>query len=151
MGKTLVKLKMYKTKIPSDINIICPTIYDILCYISDNFGSVSDDTEFEIKVVLNELILNAIKHGNREIKGNFVKIAVAITEENKILIIVEDEGQGYNYSYLLNDEPCPVNDADLLEMKVSGRGLLIVTNLCERVRFNKKGNRIMIVKKLISV
>ena len=57
---------MFKTKIPSDINIMCPTIKEILFYLKDTFVTVSEDTHFEIKVILNELILNAIRHGNKE-------------------------------------------------------------------------------------
>lgn len=146
----MLKFKIHRTKIPSNINIICPTINEIFCYLRDAYGVISEDIEFEIKVVLNELILNAIKHGNKENSNKYVKIAVAINSENQLLLIIEDEGQGYNSDCLLENTICSIEDIDLCEMKVSGRGLMIVKNLCDKVKINKKGNRIIILKKLFS-
>lgn len=141
---------MYKTKIPSDINNICPAIGEILCYLGNAYGAVQDDIAFEVKVILNELILNAIRHGNKEDCNKYVKIEASITKKNNLLLIIEDEGQGYDHSQLFNKESYSITDIDLCDLKVSGRGLLIVTNLCDKVRFNKKGNRIIVLKKLSS-
>ncbi|MCX8129167.1 MAG: ATP-binding protein [Clostridia bacterium] len=145
----MLKLKIYKTKIPSDINIMCATINEILRYLQSACEVISEDTLFEVKVILNELILNAIKHGNQEMGDRFVKIAAAVTKSGRMFLVIEDEGQGYDYKCIAKNAVNSLGDEDSCEMKVSGRGLIIVANLSEKLRLNKKGNRIVILKRLL--
>ena len=99
---------------------------------------INDEIElFEIKVILNELVLNGIMHGNREDRKKSVKVHLSLKEDDHIYITVEDEGSGYDYKQVI--ESCEFS------MKETGRGILIVREL-SRLIFNSAGNRITVVK-----
>jgi serine/threonine-protein kinase RsbW len=71
-----------------------------------------------------------------------------MVRDSRIILAVEDQGSGFNYSCFLDDS-CRNEDLyELNDIKESGRGILIVKNLCDEIRFNKKGNRIIIVKRI---
>lgn len=142
-------LKSYKNKIPSDINIACITAKEIIDFFQNSISSLSECNIFELKVILNELIINAVKHGNKCDPFKFVNINAGICPRNYVYMIVEDQGDGYDYETLmscsnegLNHEEC------LFDLKESGRGILIVRSLSDNIRFNKKGNKIIVLKKI---
>ena len=58
---------------------------------------LDDCVKFELKVILNELILNAIKHGNKNEFSKKVKISVSISKSGYVFFLIEDEGEGYDY------------------------------------------------------
>jgi serine/threonine-protein kinase RsbW len=74
-------------------------------------------------------------------------IVVGVVHKNKeMFLIVEDFGIGYNYSEILNK--CSNIDKCVDTIKECGRGILIVKSLCDNVKFNRQGNKIVILKKL---
>ncbi|RCX14865.1 serine/threonine-protein kinase RsbW [Anaerobacterium chartisolvens] len=148
-GKTLLKLRICKFKILSSIDYISPVIDDILLYIQKISHKPDQSIIFEVKVILNELILNAVRHGNREDANKFVKIAVGINDSGYMVLIVEDEGQGYNCRCLLSKQKTSLQETkDVCSMKETGRGMTIVLSLSEKIKFNGRGNRIIVLKKL---
>lgn len=141
-------LKTFYSIIPSDLKFVCSLVKDVLFYFNDTFGDLEECNQFEIKVVLNELILNAIKHGNKENVDKRVKLNAGITNRGYAYFIVEDEGDGCNYKSLI-DCGQNTNDAiDYLDMRESGRGILIVKNFCENIKYSQRGNKVVILKKL---
>lgn len=123
-------------------------IEEILKFLFDEGICTKQDILFEIKVILYELIQNAICHGNKNDAVKSVKLNVK-TEGDTICIIVEDEGEGYNFKQLLNsikdDESI---NCDVCDLKESGRGMILVTNLSKKISFNAKGNRVEVIKRL---
>jgi serine/threonine-protein kinase RsbW len=109
---------------------------------------MDNDLLFELKVVLNELILNAIIHGNKEDKDKFVEVNAAITKSNYFLLSISDEGEGYDYNFYL--KKCSENKDVLCwnDVEEKGRGIKIVKSLCDNIRFNEKGNKVFVVKSL---
>ena len=86
---------------------------------------------------------NAIKHGNKEDNKKQVKIRVGVCE-SIVYFIIEDEGEGFA-------NKCPVQQdsiSDLCDLKENGRGLTIVNNLCDKVKYNIRGNKVVVLKKL---
>jgi len=104
-----------------------------------------DETVFDLRVILNEVLINAIMHGNHEDASKNVKIDAGITENGDVFLIIEDEGAGYDYSEICSRNES-LSEADY--MNESGRGMMIIKGLCDRVKVNKKGNKIVIVKKI---
>lgn len=93
-----------------------------------------NDIMFDIKLILNELIINGVLHGNNCISTKCVKLDLEI-KGNKITIQVQDEGQGIDYdlkSYNPND------------LKCCGRGLVIVNGLSDEFYIEK--NKVVAVK-----
>ncbi|WP_313343400.1 ATP-binding protein [Sedimentibacter sp.] len=115
----------------SDINNAKITVGEILDSIKD---IVSENTFFNTKLILNELIINSILHGNRKDKSKQVFINLLI---NKSCIIIEvaDEGSGICY------KKKAYGDYDFCE---SGRGLMLVEGLSDK--FEVCGNRVKCVQ-----
>ena len=71
-----------------------------------------------------------------------------ITANGYCYFVIEDEGDGFTkYD---NQSCCTgiVDIDDLYNLKESGRGILIVNSLCDKVKFNKRGNKVVILKKV---
>jgi len=99
-------LKTYNSKVSSQKENICFLVKDIMKFLSDS-SDVSEDVLFEIKVILNELLQNAIKHGNKEDASKSVEVSVGITADNHVYLIVEDEGEGYDLDCVCAKEEVP--------------------------------------------
>lgn len=99
-------------------------------------------TDKEIKrarVCVVEMLINSMVHGNKNNHKRKVIILYKVQQE-KVTISVIDEGDGFDYNNLKN----PLDPENLL--KESGRGVFIINNYMDEVHFNKKGNRILVVK-----
>ncbi|NMB33337.1 MAG: ATP-binding protein [Clostridium sp.] len=100
------------------------------------------ETIFDIRVALSELIQNALRHGNKGDKNKYIKVNAGITSDGYAFFVVEDEGEGFDYRDLVRETD------DLMQLKESGRGVIIVEGLCDKLKFNEKGNKAVILKKL---
>lgn len=132
---------------PGDVKNICTVVKDVICFLNTVYGEPDECVLFELKVILNELVSNAIKHGIEENADRYVRLAAGVTKNEQLLLMVEDDGQGYDYGKVLKNGDEHLF-ADLCDMKENGRGLLIVRNLCDKIKFNEKGNRVVVLKKL---
>lgn len=144
----LKSLKVYSNLVPSNINNIGIIVDGLLNSLQNTCGQLNDTTLFDLKVILNELLINAIMHGNRESESKSVKINADITNENILYIIIEDEGCGYDYSKLCSEQASPPCDTGHEDVCECGRGLKIVKCLCDQVKVNSKGNKIVIEKRI---
>ncbi len=140
--------KIYSERLPSSLHKVGGVISEIINYIDLNYGPVNEGSLFELKVVLSEIVLNAVKHGNKENENKMVKIDVFIIENTYISFVVEDEGNGYDLKYLSKNKSVISDEDDLFNIMESGRGILLVNSLCEKVKVNARGNRISVIKKI---
>lgn len=141
-------MKTYNRIFSSSINNVGFAVKEILGKLEDSCGPLMDCTLFELTVVLNEIVLNAIKHGNKEDESKNVKITTGITENGFVCFIVEDEGCGYDYDNACSENISNIDANDICNAMESGRGIFIVKNLCDCVKVNSKGNKIVVLKKL---
>lgn len=143
-------LKLYKNSIPSDTVVACDTAQKIVEFFQSNMNSICQCSLFEIKVILNELMINAVKHGNKCDPEKIVNINAGICPDNYVYVMVEDEGEGYDQQ---ETTLCDSDGIDafnsLCDLKETGRGILIVKTLSDSVRYNRKGNKVIILKKII--
>ncbi len=93
----------------------------------------SDDTIRKMKLAITELLANAICHGNKEDHSKKVTIGHLIDCE-AIVLSVLDEGEGFDPS-LIPDPTLPEN-----LVRDHGRGIYIVRNYVDELKFNKRGN-----------
>lgn len=120
--------------VPSHVDYLKPflagTMNQIKQYVTD------EDLIFDIKLIIDELVANGAMHGNEwnEAKRVFLKIEL---DPDELTILVQDEGQGLEYS---------TDQYDCNEMKCSGRGLVIVEALTDAICY--EGNRIRCKKKI---
>ena len=94
---------------------------------------------FAIKLALEEAIINAIKHGNKLDAAKKVIIESRVTPE-RFTVSVEDEGPGFHRDKV----PDPTLQENL--EKCSGRGILLMEAYMTRVRWDRGGRRITLVK-----
>lgn len=137
--------------IESNIDLVGREVKDILHFINNSYNRhIEDDILFELRVVLNELMVNAVIHGNKNDSSKHIKISYGITERNNVFFTVEDDGEGYDYKFLLDGLEESTKTIAFENLRDCGRGILIVKGLCEKMEFNQKGNRIFIMKCLLS-
>ena len=130
-GNLLVKVDM---TIPGDINAISPVIEKVLAVVTE-MGCAAG-REFEIELVLNEALTNAIKHGSAHDPSKQVQCCVACDHARGMLIVVRDPGPGFDPASI----PNPVVGQNLFS--TSGRGIYLINQLVDEVRFEKGGTEI---------
>ena len=120
--------------LPADENMILPTVNRIMEVVSQI--ACSEGKEFEIETALVEALANAVKHGAGSDPGKKVQCCVACEEEQGMLIIVRDPGVGF--------DPLAIPDPTVGENIFSnhGRGIFMINQLMDEVRFEKNGTEI---------
>src|SRR3954467_10428292 len=91
-----------------------------------------DHSTFAIKLAVEEALINAIKHGNQLDPAKKVHIQAKVTPK-RFEIVIEDEGEGFQRS----EVPDPCADENLC--KCSGRGILLIENFMNIVRWTRGG------------
>jgi len=126
-----------KFEIPSDPKYIKEASAKVLDFIKEL--GLDKDTVFDIRLCLEEAIINAIKYGNKCDKNLPVNISYSFGD-NRLEIVIRDQGSGFDYGNI----PDPRSNGNIL--KHGGRGLFLIRNLMDKVEFNNSGNEIKMVK-----
>jgi anti-sigma regulatory factor (Ser/Thr protein kinase) len=101
--------------------------------------SFPDESIRRMKITLMELMANAIGHGNGEDHSKKAIIGHNVNSDSARIAIM-DEGEGFDPGLV----PNPTLPENLV--KDHGRGLYIVKNYVNEIKFNAKGNRVYIMK-----
>ncbi len=96
---------------------------------------ISDSSISRAIVVLRELLVNAIKHGNRFNDAYPVTIGVHKLEKNQVKILVKDFGRGFDYRTL--DTSLPENPR-----RIHTRGYRLIKAFSDSFEFNREGNEV---------
>ena len=97
--------------------------------------------EDAIELSLQEALANAVVHGAKEDPSKTVECLVACDEQRGILIIVRDPGPGFDPG---NIPSCTVGE-NLYSNH--GRGIFLINQLMDEVKFLKNGTEIHMVKR----
>ena len=97
------------------------------------------DATFAIRIALEEALVNAIKHGNRQDPDKTIHIEARVTKK-RAEIIIQDQGPGFNRSGI----PDPTLAENL--HKCSGRGILLIESYMDGVHWSHGGRRLKMVK-----
>jgi serine/threonine-protein kinase RsbW len=97
--------------------------------------------QFAVELTLWEAVINAVKHGHG---GDTSRVAVLCYHVSpaEVLLELTDEGQGFD-PY---EVPNPADDVN--RHRTSGRGLFLMRVYMTWIRFNKRGNRVTLCKRL---
>jgi len=100
-----------------------------------------DGKEDDIELALQEALANAVVHGAKEDPTKTVECLVACDEQRGILIIVRDPGEGF--------DPKAIPSCTMGENLYSnhGRGIFLINQLMDEVKFRKNGTEIHMVKR----
>lgn len=88
-----------------------------------------------ILISLTEAVQNAITHGNGEDNSKYVRIFSQL-QDNILAIRVCDEGRGFDYDCL----PDPTTPDNIY--KLGGRGVFLIQELSDKVRFFDEGRTV---------
>jgi len=89
--------------------------------------------DHRLSLVVRELLLNAIVHGNGNEPDRRVRFELQHLRDRQFKITVEDEGSGFDYRSVNMELP---DDPRLLRQ----RGYILIKSLSEQLSFNSRGN-----------
>jgi serine/threonine-protein kinase RsbW len=130
-GNLLVKLDV---TIPADINAVSPVIQRVMNVVRE-MGCAAG-REFEVELALTEALANAIEHGSAHDPSKQIQCCVACDQTRGMLIVVRDPGPGFDPASI----PSPVVGQNLFA--IGGRGIYLINQLMDEVRFEKGGTEI---------
>ena len=124
--------------LPSKIKAISPAVNRIMRLLKKK--SCAPEHEFAVETALQEALANAILHGNRLDPGRNVHVCCACDSVQGVLIIVQDEGEGF--------DPAKVPSPLLGERIHSegGRGIFLINTLMDEVHLRRGGTEIYMRK-----
>jgi len=130
-GNLLVKLDV---TLPGDFSAFSAVIESIMAVIGE-MGCAAG-REFEIELALNEALSNAIRHGSAQDPSKQVQCCVACDHARGMLIVVRDPGPGFDPASI----PSPIVGRNIFSE--GGRGIYLINQLMDEVRFEKGGTEI---------
>ncbi len=112
-------------QIPSDVVYVKSAGNKVL----ESLSSLNlDKVLIEIRLCVEEAVINAIKHGNKLKSQKLITLGYKL-ENRRLEISVSDEGEGFDTA-------------------TRGKGLSLISSFMDEVRFNEKGNTIVMLKNL---
>src|SRR5262245_33889884 len=121
--------------------------------VSDRIGHLTEldeDTVHWIGVAIRESVINAIKHGNREVYEKLVTVEFSfapVDRPSEMVVRVLDQGQGFDPDAVA-DPLAPEN-----MLKSSGRGIFVMRSFMDDVSLQRGaqgGMEVRMMKKLAS-
>ncbi len=101
--------------------------------------ALSEAFLFDIRLCLEEALINAMKYGNKLREDLAVRLE-AEYDQDEVRIRVEDQGEGFEPGSLRR---CTEGE-NLL--RNSGRGVYLIHQLMDKVVYSPKGNSVLMVK-----
>lgn len=128
-----------KLSIPSDWS----NIKQVENFIENLIREFQLDEKLQGKVVVSvvEAVNNAILSGNKLDPQKVVKLT-AIKSIKKVIITVEDEGEGFDFKRI----PDPTTPDKFIQ--ATGRGLYLMSSLTDKLLFTKNGAKVIMIFKL---
>ncbi len=100
------------------------------------------DAEMDkVELALREALTNAIIHGNLRSPRKRVSVRCFCQSDCGMLLVVEDEGSGFNPKKI----PDPTRGRNIYSSH--GRGIYLMRQLMDEVRFQRSGSRVVLKKR----
>jgi len=126
-------LKLQKT-LEARVEAIPPFVDEIMKIVS-SMGCAAGK-EREVEMALLEALANAVQHGCKNDPSKKVECCVACDESRGLLIVIRDPGTGFDPTSV----PSPLVGQNLYASH--GRGIYLINQLMDEVRFEKGGTEI---------
>ena len=127
-------------KLPSRLDLVPEFILDVLNRLKKEV-ELTDDDLFHLRLILEESLTNAIRHGNKLAEELPVEVTIN-SSVDRLTITVRDQGQGFDFENV----PDPTRAEKLL--LASGRGVFLIKKIMDEVSFFDSGRGIKMVKLL---
>jgi len=132
------ELKLSVT-LSADRNAVDPVVRSVMDVVRDT--RCAPGREDDVELALAEALANAVVHGAKNDASKIVECDVACNDQGAILIVVRDPGPGF--------DPTTIADPCVGENIYShhGRGIFLINQLMDEVRFHKNGTEIHMIKR----
>ena len=107
-----------------------------------NENSIETGLKQSLLIVLQELVTNAMEHGNQFAANKKVYVNLIITDYN-LHLVIKDEGTGFDWKSTLESE-----DLNLEDGSERGRGVIIANMIGDYLTYNQVGNEVHFIKQL---
>jgi serine/threonine-protein kinase RsbW len=134
-----LNLKLRAT-LAADRNAVDPVVQGVMRLVREL--KCADGREDDIELALTEALANAVVHGAKSDASKIVECDVACDEKHGMLIVVRDPGPGFDPGTI----PDPCNGENIYSNH--GRGIFLINQLMDEVKFHKNGTEIHMIKKL---
>jgi serine/threonine-protein kinase RsbW len=123
----------------ADRNAVDPVVRSVMNVVRET--NCVPGREDQIELALAEALANAVIHGAGADPSKIVECDVVCDEEHGMLIVVRDPGAGF--------DPGKITDPCVGENIYShhGRGIFLINQLMDEVRFHKNGTEIHMIKR----
>lgn len=134
--KLILKLSL---TLSADRNAVEPVVQSVMNVVREMKCAAGQENDIEL--ALGEALINAVVHGANSDPSKTVECDVACNEEHGMLIVVRDPGSGF--------DPASIADPSIAENIYSshGRGIYLINQLMDEVRFHKNGTEIHMFKR----
>ncbi len=124
--------------VPAEVGGITPVVERIMGAVTQMECAAGHETEVEL--ALQEALANAVVHGCDKDPGKKIRIVVGCDESRGMIIVVQDPGLGFDPDSI----PSPVVGQNVFSDH--GRGIFLINQLMDEVRFEKGGTEIWMRK-----
>ncbi|HEX5044078.1 MAG TPA: ATP-binding protein [Candidatus Polarisedimenticolaceae bacterium] len=125
--------------IPADARCIPAVVEGVMKIVREK--RVDPGREADVEIALCEALANAVKHGCGGDPTKHVQCCVAIEGDGELLVVVRDPGEGFDPQTL----PSPVAEPGI--MKSSGRGVFLINQFMDEVRYEDGGRTLHMRKR----
>lgn len=135
--------KSFKRTFPSEVNLVKGILKEIMNYLSHSFPDISLEDYFDCKLIYNELLINAVVHGNENNKNKSVSVDIEILNKDMISSTITDQGNGFDYDDLIKE----IENKDRLLLE-RGRGIQLVQSLTDELHYESCRKQIHFLKRM---
>lgn len=135
-GNASLKLKV---TLAADREAVDPVVQSVMQLVRQ----IHSDTEKHdaIELALTEALANAVVHGAKADPSKIVECDVVSNQDQSILIVVRDPGTGFDPGHI----PNPLRGGSVYSDH--GRGIFLINQLMDEVKFLKNGTEIHMIKR----
>jgi serine/threonine-protein kinase RsbW len=135
-GKPTLKLKV---TLSAERTAVDPVVQSVMELIKQE--QCGPDKSDAIELALTEALANAVVHGAKADPSKIVECDVVCNEDQSMLIVVRDPGPGFDPANI----PNPLNSESVFSDH--GRGIFLINQLMDEVKFFKNGTEIHMIKR----
>ena len=135
-NKLILKLKVTLAAEKDAVDPVVQGVMDIVRQMNCAAGKEDD-----IELALTEALANAVVHGAKADPSKIIECDVACDEARGMLIVVRDPGSGFDPQAI----PSPVCGENIYSNH--GRGIYLINQLMDEVKFLNNGTEIHMVKR----
>ncbi len=138
LGKKVTNKDSFSKEITSNLEQGYKLLDEVSIFISDYYDDV-----LLIQMGLQEMIINAIEHGNQLDESKTVELKIEIRKDY-FIIIIKDQGSGFDW-YQKSLLEFNIEE-ELEDPNTRGRGIKIANKVFDSMYYNQEGNQVYLIK-----